>query len=172
MTTIQVPASSATEPPTSRTDRWRARWLEVPVVGRALIAVAIAVGLANAMEAGDEWWQYRPVVVAQEAARNAQKPVTVLPMAVADQWGAGEHLTEGRVKARWAEGNAYFEPVYFALPDAPGRTLPSARDRCYYFPIHDPIRAGRGGGISHIGRMCFRGSVEHPSSASFLAVVR
>jgi hypothetical protein len=166
-TPIQAPAS----PSTSRTERWRARWIELPVVGRALIAVAIAVGLANAMEAGDEWWQYRPVAVAQEAARNAQKPITVLPMAVADLWVPGGPVSERDVAKRWAPGNEYFEPVFFALDDDPARIVTGARERCYYFPIHDPIRA-EPGKVSHVGQVCFRGSFQHPYSASFFAVVR
>lgn len=176
MTTEHTTPPGPTVPRTAplhsgRGDRWRARWLRLPLLGRVLIALAVTVGLANGMEAADHWWQYRPVVLAQEAAGNAQKPVTVLPMRIADLWTAGGSVSEDVVRARWTAGNAYFEPVYFALDHAPSSFRPGEQDRCYYFPIHDPVRADERR-ISHVGRVCFRGSDSSPYATGFSAVVR
>jgi hypothetical protein len=143
----------------------------MPLVGRVLIALAVVAAVSNEMDAMDHRWQNRPVVLALQAADNADKPVTVLSMQVADLWSAGGPVTEERVKARWTPGNAYFEPVFFTLDVAARQLRPAAQDRCYYFPIHDASNANHER-VSHVGQFCFRGSMRSPYATSLYAVVR
>ncbi len=150
--------------------RIAARWRGIPVAGRALLLLLLAVGLLRSVDALREAWQYRPVEIAQIAAQRAGKPLTVLPMRVTERWTDGA-ITERRVKARWTNGNAFFEPIYFALATDSAPFRPTAAEQCYYFPVHDPMRS-RHGRVTHVAQFCFRDGTRRPYASGFRAVVR